>query len=66
MPSCGTYPSLQRCRLKTKAEAAIEVQEEEGYDRSEIMIRSLAKKEPKFVKDIVVEVAKKEKKTDPI
>ena len=64
-----TYPELAKMQTRAVMEAAIEVQEEDGYDIvPEIMIPLVGeKKELKFVKDIVVEVAeqvKKEKGSD--
>ena len=64
-----TYPELAKMQTRAVMEAAIEVQEEEGYEIvPEIMIPLVGeKKELKFVKDIVVEVAeqvKKEKGSD--
>ena len=64
-----TYPEIARMQTRALMEAAIEVKEEEGYDIvPEIMIPLVGeKKELKFVKDIVVEVAeqvKKEKGSD--
>ena len=64
-----TYPELAKMQTRAVMEAAIEVKEEDGYDIvPEIMIPLVGeKKELKFVKDIVVEVAeqvKKEKGSD--
>jgi len=64
-----TYPEIARMQTRALMEAAIEVREEEGYDITpEIMIPLVGeKKELKFVKDVVVEVAeqvKKEKNSD--
>ena len=64
-----TYPEIAKMQTRALMEAAIEVKEEEGYDIvPEIMIPLVGeKKELKFVKDIVVEVAeqvKKEKGSD--
>ena len=64
-----TYPELAKMQTRAIMEAAIEVKEEDGYDIiPEIMIPLVGeKKELKFVKDIVVEVAeqvKKEKGSD--
>ena len=64
-----TYPEIARMQTRALMEAAIEVKEEDGYDIvPEIMIPLVGeKKELKFVKDIVVEVAeqvKKEKGSD--
>ena len=64
-----TYPEIARMQTRALMEAAIEVKEEEGYNIvPEIMIPLVGeKKELKFVKDIVVEVAeqvKKEKGSD--
>ena len=64
-----TYPEIARMQTRALMEAAIEVHNEEKIDiKPEIMIPLVGdKKELKFVKDIVVEVAeqvKKEKKSD--
>ena len=64
-----TYPEIAKMQTRAVMEAAIEVKEECGYDIvPEIMIPLIGeKKELKFVKDIVVEVAeqvKKEKGSD--
>lgn len=64
-----TYPEIARMQTRAVMEAAIEVKAECGYDIvPEIMIPLIGeKKELKFVKDIVVEVAeqvKKEKGSD--
>ncbi len=64
-----TYPEIAKMQTRAVMEAAIEVREEKGYDIvPEIMIPLVGeKKELKFVKDIVVEVAeqvKKEKNSD--
>ncbi len=64
-----TYPEIARMQTRAVIEAAIEVKEEKGYDIvPEIMIPLVGeKKELKFVKDVVVEVAeqvKKEKNSD--
>ena len=64
-----TYPEIAKMQTRALMEAAIEVKEEDGYDITpEIMIPLVGeKKELKFVKDIVIEVAeqvKKEKKSD--
>ena len=64
-----TYPEIAKMQTRALIEAAIEVSEEDGYDITpEIMIPLVGeKKELKFVKDIVIEVAeqvKKEKKSD--
>ena len=64
-----TYPEIARMQTRAVMEAAIEVKAEKGYDIvPEIMIPLVGeKKELKFVKDVVVEVAeqvKKEKKSD--
>ena len=64
-----TYPEIAKMQTRALMEAAIEVSEEEGYDIvPEIMIPLVGeKKELKFVKDIVIEVAqqvKKEKNSD--
>ncbi len=69
MPSCSYLSELAKMQTRAVMEAAIEVQEEEGYEIvPEIMIPLVGeKKELKFVKDIVVEVAeqvKKEKGSD--
>ncbi len=64
-----TYPEIAKMQTRALMEAAIEVKEEDGCDIvPEIMIPLVGeKKELKFVKDIVVEVAeqvKKEKGSD--
>lgn len=64
-----TYPEIAKMQTRAVMEAAIEVKQEKGYDIvPEIMIPLVGeKKELKFVKDIVVEVAeqvKKEKNSD--
>ena len=64
-----TYPEIARMQTRALMEAAIEVKEEDGYDIvPEIMIPLVGeKKELKFVKDVVIEVAeqvKKEKGSD--
>ncbi len=64
-----TYPEIARMQTRALMEAAIEVKEEEGYNIvPEIMIPLVGeKKELKFVKDVVIEVAeqvKKEKESD--
>ena len=64
-----TYPEIAKMLTKAVMEAAIEVKAEKGYDIvPEIMIPLVGeKKELKFVKDVVVEVAeqvKKEKNSD--
>jgi len=64
-----TYPEIARMQTRAVMEAAIEVKEEKGFDIvPEIMIPLVGeKRELKFVKDIVVEVAeavKKEKGSD--
>ena len=64
-----TYPEIAKMQTRAVMEAAIEVKAEKGYDIvPEIMIPLVGeKKELKFVKDIVVEVAeqvKKEKNSD--
>ena len=64
-----TYPEIAKMQTRAVIEAAIEVKEEMGYDIvPEIMIPLVGeKKELKFVKDVVVEVAeqvKKEKNSD--
>ena len=59
-----TYPEIAKMQTRALMEAAIEVNEEEGYDITpEIMIPLVGEeKELKFVKDIVVEVAEEVKK----
>ena len=64
-----TYPEIAKMQTRALMEAAIEVEEEEGFKIvPEIMIPLVGEvKELKFVKDIVVEVAeqvKKEKGSD--
>ena len=64
-----TYPEIAKMQTRAVMEAAIEVKAEKGYDIvPEIMIPLVGeKKELKFVKDVVVEVAeqvKKEKNSD--
>lgn len=64
-----TYPEIARMQTRAVMEAAIEVSAEKGYEIvPEIMIPLVGeKKELKYVKDIVVEVAeavKKEKNSD--
>jgi pyruvate,orthophosphate dikinase len=64
-----TFPEIARMQTRAVMEAAIEVQAEKGYTiEPEIMIPLVGeKKELKFVKDIVVQVAeqvKKEKNSD--
>jgi len=64
-----TYPEIAKMQTRALMEAAIEVQEEEGYKITpEIMIPLVGEvKELKFVKDVVVETAeqvKKEKGSD--
>lgn len=64
-----TYPEIAKMQTRAVMEAAIEVKEECGYDIvPEIMIPLVGeKKELKYVKDVVVEVAelvKKEKNSD--
>jgi pyruvate,orthophosphate dikinase len=64
-----TYPEIAKMQTRAVMEAAIEVKQEKGYDIvPEIMIPLVGeKKELKFVKDVVVEVAeqvKKEKNSD--
>ena len=64
-----TYPELAKMQTRAVMEAAIEVKEECGYDIvPEIMIPLVGeKKELKYVKDVVVEIAelvKKEKNSD--
>jgi len=58
-----TYPEIARMQTRALMEAAIEVKEEDGYDIvPEIMIPLVGeKKELKFVKDVVVEVAEQVK-----
>jgi len=58
-----TYPEIARMQTRAVMEAAIEVREEKGYDiLPEIMIPLVGdKKELKYVKDIVVEVAEQVK-----
>ncbi len=64
-----TYPEIAKMQTRAVMEAAIEVRNEKGFDIvPEIMIPLVGeKKELKFVKDVVVEVAeavKKEKNSD--
>ncbi len=64
-----TYPEIAKMQTRAVMEAAIEVKNEKGYDVvPEIMIPLVGeKKELKFVKDVVVQVAeevKKEKNSD--
>ncbi len=64
-----TYPEIAKMQTRALMEAAIEVREEDKYDIvPEIMIPLVGeKKELKFVKDVVIEVAeqvKKEKGSD--
>ena len=64
-----TYPEIAKMQTRALIEAAIEVQEEEGFDITpEIMIPLVGEiKELKFVKDVVVETAelvKKEKNSN--
>ena len=64
-----TYPEIAKMQTRAVMEAAIEVKEEKGYDIvPEIMIPLVGeKKELKYVKDVVVEVAeavKAEKNSD--
>ena len=64
-----TYPEIAKMQTRAVMEAAIEVKDEKGFDIvPEIMIPLVGeKKELKFVKDIVVEIAeqvKKEKGSD--
>ena len=64
-----TYPEIARMQTRALMEAAIEVEEEDGYDITvEIMIPLVGEvKELQFVKNIVVETAelvKKEKNSD--
>ncbi len=58
-----TYPEIARMQTRAVMEAAIEVKEEKGYDIvPEIMIPLVGdKKELKFVKDVVIEVAEQVK-----
>ncbi len=58
-----TYPEIAKMQTRALMEAAIEVKAEEGYDIvPEIMIPLVGeKKELKFVKDVVVEVAEQVK-----
>ncbi|HIV69068.1 MAG TPA: pyruvate, phosphate dikinase [Candidatus Butyricicoccus stercorigallinarum] len=58
-----TYPEIARMQTRAVMEAAIEVKEERGYDIvPEIMIPLVGdKKELKFVKDVVIEVAEQVK-----
>ncbi len=58
-----TYPEIARMQTRALLEAAIEVQEEDGYAIvPEIMIPLVGEeKELKFVKDVVVETAEKVK-----
>ncbi len=58
-----TYPEIAAMQTRAVMEAAIEVREEKGFDIvPEIMIPLVGeKKELKFVKDVVVEVAEKVK-----
>ena len=64
-----TYPEIAKMQTRALIEAAIEVEEEDGYDITvEIMIPLVGEiKELKFVKDVVVETieqVKKEKNRD--
>ena len=64
-----TYPEIARMQTRALMEAAIEVKEEEGYNIVPEIMSPLVgeKKELKFVKDVVIEVAeqvKKEKGSD--
>ena len=64
-----TYPEIARMQTRALMEAAIEVEQEDGFDITvEIMIPLVGEvKELKFVKDVVVETAeivKKEKNSD--
>ena len=64
-----TYPEIAKMQTRAVMEAAIEIKEECGYDIvPEIMIPLVGeKKELKYVKDVVVEIAelvKKEKNSD--
>lgn len=64
-----TYPEIAKMQTRAVMEAAIEVKQEKGYDIvPEIMIPLVGeKRELKFVKEVVVEVADKvkaEKKSD--
>jgi len=58
-----TYPEIAKMQTRALMEAAIEVKAEDGYDIvPEIMIPLIGeKKELKFVKDVVVEVAEQVK-----
>ena len=58
-----TYPEIAKMQTRALMEAAIEVKEEDGYDIvPEIMIPLVGeKKELKFVKDVVVEIAEQVK-----
>ncbi|MBR6527390.1 MAG: pyruvate, phosphate dikinase, partial [Lachnospiraceae bacterium] len=59
-----TYPEIAKMQTRAVMEAAIEVKNEKGYDIGpEIMIPLVGeKKELKYVKDVVVEVAEQVKK----
>ena len=59
-----TYPEIAKMQTRAVMEAAIEVRNEKGFDIvPEIMIPLIGeKKELKFVKDIVIEVAEQVKK----
>ena len=59
-----TYPEIAKMQTRALMEAAIEVQEEDGYNIvPEIMIPLVGElKELKFVKDIVIETAEQVKK----
>ena len=59
-----TYPEIAKMQTRAVMEAAIEVKNEKGYDIvPEIMIPLVGeKKELKYVKDVVVEVAEQVKK----
>jgi pyruvate,orthophosphate dikinase len=59
-----TYPEIAKMQTRALMEAAIEVQEEDGYAITpEIMIPLVGeKRELKFVKDIVIETAEKVKR----
>ena len=64
-----TYPEIAKMQTRALMEAAIEVEQEDGFDITvEIMIPLVGEvKELKFVKDVVVETAeqvKKEKNSD--
>ena len=58
-----TYPEIARMQTRAVIEAAIEVSKEKGFEIvPEIMVPLVGdKKEPKFVKDVIVETAEKVK-----